>query len=68
VTAFLVGVQFHPELRSRPIRPHPLFRDFVGTAKAAPPEGAKWSLPLQNGNGNGVVREADLAGVERVWR
>ena len=24
-----VGVQFHPELRSRPNRPHPLFREFV---------------------------------------
>lgn len=27
---FFVGVQFHPELKSRPNRPHPLFRDFVG--------------------------------------
>jgi len=25
-------VQFHPELKSRPNRPHPLFRDFVGAA------------------------------------
>jgi CTP synthase len=30
---FLAG-QFHPELRSRPTRPHPLFRDFVGAAQA----------------------------------
>ena len=29
---WFVGVQFHPELRSRPNRPHPLFRDFVGAA------------------------------------
>ena len=27
-----VGVQFHPELKSRPTNPHPLFRDFVGAA------------------------------------
>ena len=27
---FFVAGQFHPELRSRPTRPHPLFRDFVG--------------------------------------
>jgi CTP synthase len=27
-----VGTQFHPELKSRPNRPHPLFRDFVGAA------------------------------------
>ena len=29
---FFVGVQFHPELKSRPNRPHPLFREFVGAA------------------------------------
>jgi len=26
---FMLGTQFHPELRSRPNRPHPLFRDFI---------------------------------------
>ena len=26
---WFVGVQFHPELKSRPNRPHPLFRDFI---------------------------------------
>ena len=26
---FFVGVQFHPELKSRPNRPHPLFRDLI---------------------------------------
>jgi CTP synthase len=31
---FFVAGQFHPELRSRPTRPHPLFRDFVGAAVA----------------------------------
>jgi CTP synthase len=31
---FLVAGQFHPELKSRPTRPHPLFRDFVGAALA----------------------------------
>lgn len=29
---WFVGVQFHPELKSRPTRPHPLFRDFVKAA------------------------------------
>ncbi len=29
---FFLGTQFHPELRSRPNKPHPLFRDFVGAA------------------------------------
>ena len=29
---WFVGSQFHPEFKSRPTRPHPLFRDFVGAA------------------------------------
>jgi CTP synthase len=31
---WFVGCQFHPELRSRPERPHPLFREFIGAAKS----------------------------------
>ncbi|MEM9229863.1 MAG: CTP synthase [Pseudomonadota bacterium] len=27
-----IGVQFHPELKSKPFAPHPLFRDFVRAA------------------------------------
>ena len=30
---WFIGCQFHPELKSRPMRPHPLFRDFVRAAK-----------------------------------
>lgn len=30
---WFVGVQFHPEFKSRPIRSHPLFRDLVAAAK-----------------------------------
>lgn len=29
---FFVGSQFHPELKSRPTRPHPLFREFIRAA------------------------------------
>lgn len=29
---WFVGVQFHPELRSRPFDPHPLFRSFIAAA------------------------------------
>jgi len=29
---WFVGVQFHPELKSRATKPHPLFRDFVKSA------------------------------------
>ena len=26
---FFMGVQFHPELKSRPLKPHPLFKEFI---------------------------------------
>src|SRR5579883_489689 len=29
---WFIGVQFHPELKSRPFEPHPLFASFVGAA------------------------------------
>ncbi len=29
---FFVGVQFHPEFKSRPLSPHPLFREFIKAA------------------------------------
>lgn len=29
---WFLGCQFHPELKSRPTRPHPLFAAFVGAA------------------------------------
>jgi len=29
---WFVGVQFHPELKSKPFAPHPLFRSFIEAA------------------------------------
>jgi CTP synthase len=29
---WFIGVQFHPELKSRPFAPHPLFASFIGAA------------------------------------
>jgi CTP synthase len=29
---WFIGVQFHPELKSRPFEPHPLFAGFIGAA------------------------------------
>lgn len=29
---FMLGSQFHPELKSRPLKPHPLFREFMKAA------------------------------------
>jgi CTP synthase len=36
---FFIGSQFHPEFKSRPLHPHPLFYGFVG-ACAGTPKGA----------------------------
>jgi CTP synthase len=41
---FMLGSQFHPELKSRPNRPHPLFRDFLRAAA----ELAGEQLPLSS--------------------
>ncbi len=52
VHPFLVGTQAHPELKSRPTRPHPLFIAFVGAAidyKAA--ERLPVEIPEQHPNG-----------------
>jgi len=43
---WMVSCQFHPEFNSRPNRPHPLFRDFIGAAKDVLREGAQPTLPL----------------------
>lgn len=32
VHPFFVGVQFHPEFKSKPLKPHPLFKDLIGAA------------------------------------
>ena len=31
---WFLGCQFHPEFQSRPLSPHPLFRDFIGASLA----------------------------------
>ncbi|MGH2618684.1 MAG: CTP synthase, partial [Thermomicrobiales bacterium] len=59
---YFVGVQFHPEFRSRPTNPHPLFRDFIAAAKETLPEGTHRELPL---NGTADVEE-DVLREDRV--
>ena len=44
---WFVAGQFHPEFKSRPDRPHPLFRDFVGAAVAAPPRSVDVTAPAE---------------------
>ena len=41
---FMVGTQFHPEFRSRPNRPHPLFSLFVEAARHTVREGGQHAL------------------------
>ena len=33
---FFVATQFHPEFKSRPLTPHPLFREFIKAAIKKP--------------------------------
>jgi CTP synthase len=44
---WMVACQFHPEFKSRPDSPHPLFVDFIGAAEETLVEGAQTSLPLE---------------------
>jgi CTP synthase len=54
---WFVASQFHPEFKSRPTRPHPLFRDFIGACvrleEEKRQENAQFSTP-----GQGFEREA----------
>lgn len=43
---WMLACQFHPEFKSRPDSPHPLFVGFIGAAKETLIEGAQTSLPL----------------------
>jgi len=43
---WMLACQFHPEFKSRPDSPHPLFVGFIGAAKGTLIEGAQTSLPL----------------------
>jgi CTP synthase len=56
---FFVASQFHPEFKSRPLRPQPLFRDFVGAALARArgraPEVEPTVAPVAEDQPGGVV-------------
>ena len=43
---WMVASQFHPEFKSRPNHPHPLFYSFIGAAKKTLVEGTQVTLPL----------------------
>jgi CTP synthase len=75
VHPFYVGTQAHPELKSRPTRPHPLFRAFIHAAiayseavrlpvelpdDAAPPDDAALPDGAARPDGAGLPRDAAL--------
>ena len=70
--SFVVGTQAHPELKSRPTRPHPLFAGFIGAAidyKAA--ERLSLEIPEHRANGNSEQHdgaESPLSEPEPVTR
>jgi CTP synthase len=62
---FFVGSQFHPEFRSRPGRPHPLFREFMaavcrhaGVSAAGVPATASVSLVAEATSGEAAAGPA----------
>ena len=62
---FYVGTQAHPELRSRPTRPHPLFAGLVGAAIARQRESR---LPVEETSLRRAVAPADGAVATRLAR
>jgi CTP synthase len=59
---FFVASQFHPEFNSRPNRPEPMFREFVGAATKhageVPAEGGELAEPDGNGADIGITRSS----------
>jgi CTP synthase len=49
---WMLGTQFHPELKSRPNRPHPLFREFIAAVWEV--RGAQLGDPEHAASRNGV--------------
>ncbi len=64
---YFIGTQFHPEFKSRPNRPHPLFRDFIGAARKVIHEGDQPTLPLTDDlTGLLVANEQNVPERERL--
>ena len=45
---FMIGTQFHPQFLSRPDSPHPLFREFVGSAIKTMLHGSQHEMELES--------------------
>jgi CTP synthase len=59
---FFVASQFHPEFKSRPERPAPLFRDFVGAAHARALEVRPEEIAVPDGDAEAETAEGQAAG------
>jgi CTP synthase len=58
-----LGCQFHPEFKSKPMEPHPLFRAFIGAAvKYRDKRQAREEAPLIEGVLDGENSEAVCSG------
>ena len=54
-----LGCQFHPEFKSKPLEPHPLFRAFIGAALAHRKQ--KMETPRETGQADAARHETSLA-------
>jgi CTP synthase len=57
---FFIASQYHPEFKSRPLRPQPLFRDFVGAATERTP-----SISAEEA-ANAMAKHVDTGEIEAV--
>ena len=60
-----MATQAHPELKSRPTRPHPLFRSFVGAALAYS-DAERLPVEIPEGHADDPERSDAAAGATRV--
>ncbi len=58
---WFVGCQFHPEFKSRPTRPHPLFVGFTAAARRVKLEGEQHELPLEEESLSGRLQPSGAA-------
>jgi CTP synthase len=61
VHPFIVGTQAHPELKSRPTRPHPLFVAFIGAALKYKAEERLPGMDIPEQRSNGVEHADNVA-------
>jgi CTP synthase len=59
---FMLGSQFHPEFKSRPNRPHPLFNAFMGAAVAHQEARLQPAAAAQPANGREVEEGQTIQG------